>query len=496
MARTTLADQQRLVTAIGLPIVETHISYVLLGGAFAYKIKKAIDLDFLDFTTLDSRRFYCGEELRLNQRLAPSLYLAVVPISGTMDAPVLDGKGPPIEYAVKMRQFDQEGLLSRVLARGELTPERVDEIAAAVAAFHARTARAAPDAPYGRPTSVMRPVRENFIQMRTAVTNAADRACLDRLLTWTEAEATRLAATFDRRNREGFVRECHGDLHLGNIALVDGRATLFDCIEFSPAMRWIDVMSDVGFLVMDLRDHCRPGLAARLLNAYLEITGDYAGLDLLRFYVIYRALVRAKIACLRLAQPMDDDARTRLVDEYRTYLAFASAETSPAHRGIVITHGVAGSGKSTRAQEIVESAGAVRIRSDVERKRLAGLGAGARTGALLDGIESGLYTPESSRETYDRLAALARDIVSAGYTVVVDAAFLRRWQRDLLRTTATELHVPFAIADCSAPEPVLRARIAGRIEAGRDASEATIEVLEYQLATADPLSPDELALRR
>ena len=141
MARTTLADQRRLVTAIGLPVVETHISYVLLGGAFAYKIKKAVDLDFLDFTTLDSRRFYCGEELRLNQRLAPTLYLAVVPISGTVEAPVLDGKGPPIEYAVKMRQFDQEGLLSRVLARGELMPERVDEIAAAVAAFHGRTAR-------------------------------------------------------------------------------------------------------------------------------------------------------------------------------------------------------------------------------------------------------------------------------------------------------------------------------------------------------------------
>jgi uncharacterized protein len=236
-----------------------------------------------------------------------------------------------------------------------------------------------------------------------------------------------------------------------------------------------------------------------MLNTYLETTGDYAGLDLLRFYVIYRALVRAKIACLRLTQTMEDSARARLVDEYRTYLAFAMAETSPAHRGIVITHGVAGSGKTTRALDIVESAGAIRIRSDVERKRLAGLDAAVRTVAAANGgtsIEGGLYTPESSHETYARLAALARDIVSAGYTVVVDAAFLRRWQRDLLRTTATELHVPFAIADCAAPEPVLRARISGRLEAGRDASEATIEVLEHQLATADPLAPDELALRR
>ena len=482
-------DQRRLVTAIGLPVIETHISYVLLDGTFAYKIKKAVNLDFLDFTTLPARRFYCAEELRLNRRLAPSLYLGVVPITGTEDAPVLDGHGTAIEYAVKMRQFDQDGLLSRVLARGELTPARVDEIAAAVASFHGRAARAAPDAPFGRPAGVMRPVRQNFVQMLAAVGPAGDRAQLEQLFAWTEAEAERLTPVFEQRNREGFVRECHGDLHLGNIALVDGAATLFDCIEFSPSMRWIDVMSDVGFLVMDLRDHCRPGHAARLLSAYLETTGDYAGLAVLRFYVVYRALVRAKIACLRIAQTEDAGERGRLLDEYRTYLALATAETSPAHRGIVITHGVTGSGKTTRAREVVESAGAVRIRSDVERKRLAGLDAGARTGSAVGG---GVYTDDASRHTYLRLAALAGEIVTAGYPVVVDAAFLERWQRDLLRRTAAGLHVPFAILDCTAPEPVLRARVRQRLEDGRDASEATIDVLEHQLATAEPLAADEL----
>jgi aminoglycoside phosphotransferase family enzyme/predicted kinase len=484
-----LADQRRLVAATGLPVIETHISFVLLDGTFAYKIKKAVDLDFLDFTTLPARRFYCGEELRLNRRLAPSLYLDVVPITGTVDAPVLDGHGTAIEYAVKMRQFDQDGLLSRVLERGELTPARVDEIAEAVASFHGRAARAAPEAPFGRPAGVMRPVRQNFVQMLAAVSQPGDRAQLEQLLAWTEAEAARLTPVFEQRNRDGFVRECHGDLHLGNIALVDGRATLFDCIEFSPSMRWIDVMSDVGFLVMDLRDHGRPGLAARLLNAYLETTGDYAGLAVLRFYAVYRALVRAKIACLRMAQTTDAGERARLVEEYRTYLALATAETSPAHRGIVITHGVTGSGKTTRAREIVESAGAIRIRSDVERKRLAGLDAGARTGSALGG---GMYTIEASRRTYLKLAAMAREVVAAGYPVVVDAAFLERWQRDLLRGTAAGLHVPFAILDCPAPEPVLRERVRQRLEDGHDASEATIDVLEHQLATAEPLAADEL----
>jgi len=485
----SLPDQQRLVTATGLPVVETHISFVLLDGTFAYKIKKAVDLDFLDFTTLQARQFNCGEELRLNRRLAPSLYLEVVPITGTLDAPVLGGDGTAIEYAVKMRQFDQEGLLSRVLARGELTPARVDEIAAAVAAFHGETARAAPEAPFGRPAGVMGPVRQNFIQMQEAIGDAGDRAQLEQLLAWTEAEAATLAPVFEQRNRDGFVRECHGDLHLGNIALVDGRATLFDCIEFNPSMRWIDVMNDVGFLVMDLRDHGRPGYAARLLGAYLESTGDYAGLAVLRFYVVYRALVRAKIACLRIAQTTDAGERAKLVEEYRTYLALATAETSPPHLGVVITHGVTGSGKTTRAQEIVESSGAIRIRSDVERKRLMGLDAGARTGSAVGG---GAYTSDASRQTYLRLAALAGEIVAAGYPVVVDAAFLERWQRDLLRGTAAGLHVPFAILNCPAPEPVLRARVRQRLEDGHDASEATIDVLEHQLATAEPLAAEEL----
>ena len=485
-------EQRRLVTAFGLPIVETHISYVLLGGAFAYKVKKAVDLGFLNFTTIEARRFYCEEELALNRRLAPSIYLDVVPITGTADAPTLEGAGAPIEYAVKMRQFDQDGLLSRVLDRDELTTERVDEIAAEVASFHTRTARAGADISYGRPELVVEPARQNFDQMLQTVRDAGDRADLERLHAWTDAEATRCRPAFESRNRDGYVRECHGDLHLGNIALIDGKVTLFDCIEFNPAMRWIDVMSDVAFLVMDLRDRKRPDLASRFLNAYLELTGDYGGLAVLRFYVAYRALVRAKIAVLRLAQPSDENGRQQLTDEYRGYLALAAKATALPHPTLLITHGVTGSGKSTRAQAVVDSMGAIRIRSDVERKRLQNLQPLARTDSALGG---GLYTSERDRQTYDRLADLARAALGAGYTAIVDAAFLQRWQRDLLKSVAVDLGVPFAIADCSAPEPVLRERVLRRQERGRDASEATIDVLDDQFAHADPLSSEELALR-
>jgi uncharacterized protein len=494
MTATSPEDQRRLVTALGLPIVETHISYVLLGGAFAYKVKKAVDLGFLNFTTLEARRFYCQEELRLNRRLAPAIYLNVVPVTGTPDAPTLEGvDGPAIEYGVKMRQFDQDGLLSRVLARDELTTERVDEIAAEVASFHGRTARAGADISYGRPELLVEPARENFDRMLEVVCGGDDRAVLEQLHAWTDAEAARCRQAFASRNENGFVRECHGDLHLGNIALIDGRVTLFDCIEFNPSMRWIDVMSDVAFLVMDLRDRKRPDLAARFLNTYLELTGDYAGLAVLRFYIAYRALVRAKVAVLRLAQSTtSENERRQLTEEFRGYLALAVTATEIPHPTLLITHGVTGSGKSTRAQAVVDSMGAIRIRSDVERKRLQDLQPLARTDSALG---EGLYTRERDRRTYERLADLARTVITAGCTAIVDAGFLQRWQRDLLKQVAVELKVPFAIADCSAPEPVLRERVLRRQEHGRDASEATIEVLDHQLAHADPLSSEELALR-
>lgn len=450
-------DQRRLVTALKLPLVETHISYVLFDRGVALKIKKAVRFPFLDFTTLAAREFFCREELRLNGRLAPSIYLDVIPITGSVDAPVLGGTGPAIEYAVRMRAFDQDGLLSRVIARDELTTGRVDSLAAAVADFHARTARAGADTPYGRPELILEDARANF----AVVAN-------DALREWTEREGARRLETFAARRQQGFVRECHGDLHLGNIALVDDAVTLFDCIEFNAAMRWIDVMSDVAFLVMDLLDHNRPDLSARFLNGYLQRTGDYGGLAVLRFYTVYRAMVRAKIARAR-----NDDA------ECRGYVALAARETSPRPPALVITHGVAGSGKSTRAQALVDG-GAIAIRSDVERRRLFG---------------PGVYTDAATRLIYARLADLAHTIVSAGYTVVVDATFLKRSQRDLFHAAADRLHAPFVIADCTAPEPVLQERVARRLARGEDASEATVEVLAQQLATQEPLGLDELEAR-
>jgi aminoglycoside phosphotransferase family enzyme/predicted kinase len=489
----TTPDQERLVAAFHLPVIETHISYVLLAGAFAYKIKKAVRFEFLDFTTLAQRRFFCHEELRLNRRLAPLIYLDVVPISGTMDAPVFGGDGVAIEYAVKMRQFDQAGLLSRVIERDELTSAVIDALAREVAAFHTKAPRASTDLQYAQSGHVRQLARDNFTQMRSAPHDAHDGSNLERLHEWTESEGARLTEALDRRRHDGFVRECHGDLHLGNIALIDGRITLFDCLEFNPSMRWSDVMSDVAFLVMDLHDRNRPDLAARFLSAYLEDTSDYEGLAVLPFYIVYRALVRAKVASMRLAQPASRDERAALLDQYRTYLNLAAHQSERRRPSIVITHGVTGSGKTVRSQALVESMGAVRVRSDVERKRLFGLDANARSESPVGG---GLYTDDASRRTYARLTALARTIAAAGFTAVLDAAFLKREQRDLVREVANDLGVPFIIADCSAPAAALKERVSRRLEANSDASEATLAVLERQLASDEPLAPDELASRQ
>jgi aminoglycoside phosphotransferase family enzyme/predicted kinase len=469
-------------------LIETHISWVLLAGEFAYKLKKPVNFGFLDFTALAARKRFCEEELRLNRRTAPELYLEVVPIGGTADDPHLNAT-LAIEYAVRMRRFDQDALLDRMAKRGALTAALVDAIAAAVADFHARIERVPRTSDCGAPERVVAFAEQNFEQLDALVASPADFEHLDRLRTWTGLEFSARREIIAERKRDGFVRECHGDLHLGNIALMDGRPVAFDCIEFNESLRWIDVMSEVAFLVMDLLDHRLDALAWRCLDRYLQLTGDYPGVAVLRFYLVYRAMVRAKVACLRAGQPcLDADALTRIADEYRGYFALASRLAESARPAIVLMHGLSGSGKTTVAQSLLESLGAIRVRSDVERKRLHRLDALARTGHALG---TGLYGPEATRRTYDRLAAAARTIVDAGFPAIVDAASLRHRERDKVRGLARTLDVPFVIATCTAPEPVLRLRVTAREQDGADASEATAAVLDLQLATQEPLDANE-----
>ncbi|MFY9317626.1 MAG: AAA family ATPase [Burkholderiales bacterium] len=459
-------------------VVETHISWVLLAGEYAYKVKKPVRLAFLDFSSLAARRRYCEEELRLNRRTAPELYLEVVPIVRSARGAAFGGHGTALEYAVRMRRFGAEALAEQMARKGALDAPSVDAIAAAVARFHAAAPRADAQDDFGTPERVVAPALANFDEIAALHPDAAARPVLGRLRDWTQAEGARLAVLFAARRAGGCVRECHGDLHLGNIAFLGARAVPFDCIEFDPALRWIDVASETAFLIMDLRAHGLAAASWRLLNAWLEATGDYASVEVLRFYLVYRAMVRAKIACLRAAP-----------QGFGSYLALAQTLAAERRPVLVLMHGVSGSGKTTVSQALLERLGAVRARSDVERKRLHGIeDPGARSGA---GLNAGIYSAVASARTYERLAELARSILRAGYPAIVDAAFLRRDERDRFRSLAQALGAGFLVAACGARRETLQRRVAERQARASDASEAGAAVLAQQLESADPLAADE-----
>lgn len=465
--------------------LETHASHVFLAGDLAYKVKKPVNLGFLDFSTLERRRYFCGEELRLNRRLAPDTYLAVVPIAGTPEAPKVSGPGEALEYAVMMRRFPQRALLSR----RRVTPDIVDRIAERLAVFHAGIAVAPVDSPYGTPDAVLRPLLGNLAILAKGPVGAAEAGRIRSLSAWIQATFPGLEGLIEQRRRGGWVRECHGDLHRDNIAEVDGCLIIFDGIEFDPALRWIDTMNEVAFLAMDLAQAEAQPLARRFINHYLERTGDYDGLGLLDLYRVYRATVRAKVTAIRLSQPgLEANEVLHHRDEFVRYLAQAEVYTATHSPRLILTHGRSGSGKTHLSMMLRERLRLIHIRSDIERKRLFGLPPEARAGAAAG---SGIYTPEATGRTYGRLLDLARAILGAGYSVLVDATFLGRAQRGPFLALARELGVRCTILSIEAPEAVLRTRVAKRVAEGCDASDADISIIDVQRLRQEPLLPQE-----
>ena len=470
-------------------LIETHISWVLLTGPYAYKIKKAVDFGFLDYSTLAKRKFQCEEELRLNRRTAPELYLEVVLIGGTLEQPQFNQE-PAIEYMVKMHQFPQQVLLTQILACGKLTEPHIKALAQTIADFHASITIAAPDSPYGTVEAISHPIHENFAQIRERISSADLLKRLHNIEASDTAFIQRELKIFEQRKRDGFIRDCHGDLHLNNILLLDGEPRLFDCIEFNPQLRIIDVMSEVAFLVMDLQEHERPELANLLLNSYLQQTGDYAGIRLLRFYLRYRAMVRAKVVTIRLGQSsITPQEEQEIHHAFSAYLKLAESFSKSAKPHIFITHGLSGSGKTTLTGTLMQRLGAIRIRSDIERKRLFGIKSDERNE---QSNTSNIYSEDASRLTYQHLAELATAITAGGYPVIVDATFLKQSERERFRDLAKELDLPFTILHFHARPEELSRRIQKRVEIDKDASDADLKVLEGQLNRYSPLSKDEM----
>jgi len=471
-------------------LIETHISWVLLAGRYAYKIKKAVNLGFLDFTSLQARQFYCAEEIRLNRRLAPKIYLDVIAIGGSRENPLV-GAHPVVEYAVKMRRFAISRQFDRLLARHKILPQHIDSLATTISQFHGNQPAAEASSTYGTAETVRLDAMQNFEQLGPLLDRQVDLDRLAEIHKASEREFIACRNLFEDRRAQGFVRECHGDLHLGNIVLVDQQAMPFDCIEFNSALRWIDVMSEIAFSVMDLQYHQCEALAYRFLNAYVEATGDFPGIRVLHFYMAYRAMVRAKVSAIRATQP--DLSRGAAKAEWascRAYMDFAASCFATKRSALIITHGLPGSGKTTFSQIALERLQAIRLRSDVERKRMFGLKPLADSQASI-GID--LYSEEITHRTYLHMVELARMLLLAGYTVIVDAAFPKQAERELFCQLAQELRAGFVIATIQASTETLRTRIVQRHLAANDASEADIEVLEKLLITQQTLTAAEQA---
>jgi len=467
-------------------VLETHISWIILTGSHAYKLKKPLDLGFLDFRRLEARRFYCEEELRLNRRLAETIYEAVIPISGTEHAPVLNGGGEPIEYALRMRQFDPEQALDKLSDRGELTATHLDELADRVAAFHQSIPALAPDSPLGEPSRLRQAMLDNFTTIRETIENSSDRRQADVLQAWTESTFDQLEPHIHQRLEDGHVRECHGDLHLGNIAWFEDGITVFDCIEFNEIFRWIDTANDLAFLLMDLESRGHRRWAFRVLNRYLEHSGDFGALPLLGIYKAYRAMIRAKVALLSPADTPEQQAQQ--LEKYRSYAGLAERYCEFPQPWLAVTTGFSASGKSHVSGQLAEQFGMIRIRSDVERKRLFNLGPTESSQSEKDG---GIYTQEATEQTYERLEKLTREALMAGFPVIIDSAALRRDERESLHNIAEMLGLPGLTVSCEAPEAVLRERIRERARQKEEVSEATEAVLDHQLETADAISESE-----
>jgi hypothetical protein len=460
-------------------LIDTHLSSLLVAGDQVFKLKKPVAFGFVDFTTLAARRDACEQELRLNRRTAPRWYLDLLPVRGHAEGACIEARtalrpgaaGPPLDWVVHMRRFDDGQRLDRLASQGLLTPTMVDALAAVVARFHAQQSPAPPG--FGRAETNRHWARENLAELATLLQAPDDLALVAELQRWTESEGHRLAPLMDLRCRTGHVREVHGDLHLANIVWADGAPVLFDALEFNDTLRHIDTIGDLAFTFMDLLAHDLPRLAWRFVSAVLDASGDHAALPLLGWWAAYRAAVRAKVALL--GGPGE-------AAQARRYLALAQTLVQPAAAGrlqLVLTGGLSGAGKSRVAAALAERLGAVRLRSDVERKRLFALPPDAHVAV------PGLYDAETTRRTYDRLGELAATALQAGIPVVVDAASLLRDQRAAMRALAARCRAGFTLLWCEAPPAVLLARVQARLHQGVDPSDATPEVLAQQQCVAE-----------
>lgn len=469
-------------------LLQTHISFVFLAGERVYKLKKPVRFAFLDFSTLERRRHFCGEEVRLNRRLAAEVYVgvrAIVARDGGF-ALAAEDAGGAVEYAVEMRRLPAQRVLARLVDAGAATAALIDRVAERIADFHAGAETSAAVTAAGDPTALARLMDADFAEvaaLRGDTISAADDAAIQ---AWCHAQLRRHDALLRRRQREGRVRDGHGDLHAEHIyCLDDGRLPIVDCIEFNPAFRQRDVAGDLAFLVMDLEYRGHPELAARLVAAYTARGGDAELPALVPFFACHRAYIRGKVDSLKSREPEVDAAdRAAARDSAGRHFALARRYTWSDVRALLVVGGLSGSGKSTVAAALAERTGFVHVNSDRVRKQLAGLAPTGRGGPEL-------YAPERSAATYQAMYDAAAAALATGRGVILDATFQRRAHRDQARAVAAQAGVPALFVECRAGDALIRRRLAERAARDDDPSDADWEVYRRQRDVYEPPAGDE-----
>ncbi|MBW4519166.1 MAG: AAA family ATPase [Scytolyngbya sp. HA4215-MV1] len=454
-----------------IQLIQTHVSYVLLTGDFVYKVKKPVNFGFLDFSTLEKRHHFCQEELRLNQRGAGDLYLEVLPITQSGEQFQLGGDGQTVEYAVKMRQFPQDTLLSHLFEQGNLTEAILLNLAKTLADFHQTAPTSGYVRSFGEIPQVRQSIDENYDQTVQYIGGPQTQSQFDETKAYTDRFFAERHPLFASRIQHNWIRECHGDVHLRNIALWQDKLWLFDCIEFNEPFRFVDVMFDVAYIIMDLDVRKRSDLSTLFLNAYIEQTGDWEGLQVLPIYLSRQSYVRAKVTSFLLGDPsLSDAARQQIHDTAASYYTLAWQYTRPKQGQLILMSGLSGSGKTTTARLLARQSGAIHIRSDAVRKHLAGIPLQANGG-------DELYTPEMSQKTYAHLLELGISLAAEGYAVILDAKYDRQATRSTAIAQAQAQALPLKIVHCTAPLEVLQSRLKQR---QGDISDATMEVLQHQ----------------
>ncbi len=467
-----------------LELIQTHISYVILTGAWAYKVKKPVNFGFLDFSTLENRGFYCQEELRLNQRLAPTVYETVLPITQIDGQYQLGGVGEPVEYTLRMHEFSQKGLFSELFDQNAVTLEQMTTLGKILATFHQKALVNDHILSFGSPEQVRYPIDQNYIQTVGFIGRAQQQDWFDQTKAFTDRFYDEHPQLFQQRVLDQRIREGHGDLHLGNIAVIDGAPVIFDCIEFNEPFRFIDVLSDTAFLMMDLIARKRPDLGNRFLNTYLEGTGDWGGLPLLPLYLSYRAYVRGKVNSFVLdSETVGPEQKAEAQSIAEGYYRLAWEFTQPKTGQLFIMQGVSGSGKSTLGQQLALQTQGIQIRADAVRKHLAGY-------PLTERLPDHFYTPAFSQQVYQKLYDLAALLLPLGFTVILDAKYDRADQRLPLLALAQGLQLPARILACRIAESELRTRLVNR---QGDIADATVDLLPQQLAAQQDFTAEEEA---